>query len=150
MNSIIMTIENYSKKFQEAKRNGTRLYSDSHIILGYKLRLQVDLNGCKDGKGTHMSVSVQLMNDGAHTKPFDKAINLILIHPDDQNKCIRRIFKRDEEEAIPEGKHELKIRTIFSSILGPDGYTKFITLKELHDGGFIKNDILYIRCVVES
>ena len=147
-----MTIESYYKKFQEAKRNGTRLYSDSHIILGYVLRLQVDLNGCRDGKGTHMSVSVQLMNDGAHMKPFDKAIDFILIHPDDQNKCIRRIFKRDEREAIPGGKLTWQRKIfleVFESLYELDGFTKFITLKELHDGGFIKNDILYIRCVVE-
>ena len=29
------------------------------------------------------------------------------------------------------------------------GITRFISLKELHDGGFIKNNTLYIRCIVE-
>lgn len=91
-----------------------------------------------------MSVFVQLMNTGAHMKPFDKAIDFILIHPDDQNKCIRHIFKRDEREA-ERGAYN---PNIFIKRFRR-GLTKFVTLKELHDGGFIKNDILYIGCVVE-
>ena len=144
-----MTIESYYKKFEQAKAKGTRLYSDSHIILGYALRLQVDLNGFRDGKGTHMSVSVQLRNDGAYMKPFDKAIDFILIHPDDQNKCIRRIFKCDEREAKRDD-YKGFVEKYLHSMFALWGFTKFVTLKELHDGGFIKNDILYIRCVVES
>ena len=49
-NSFIMTIETYNKKFEEAKGNNKVLYSDPHVIFGYKLRLQVYLNECGEGK----------------------------------------------------------------------------------------------------
>ena len=59
-NSFIMTIETYNKKFEEAKGNNKVLYSDPHVIFGYKLRLQVYLNECGEGKGTNMSVFFHL------------------------------------------------------------------------------------------
>lgn len=88
-----MTIETYYEKFREALANGISLYSDPHIISGYKMRLQVSLNGQGDGEGTHMSVFFQLMKgklDDYLKWPFDKLIDFVLIHQDDQSKCFTR------------------------------------------------------------
>ena len=137
-----MTIESCYEKFLDAKINQKSLYSDSHFIWGYKLRLKVHLNEVGNARQTHMSVFLEQMNNGDYTKPFEKTVEFILIHQDDQSKCIRRAVQARERG-----------RSIFamSYVSSLDwGFARFITLKELHDGGFIKNDLLYIRCVVEQ
>ena len=81
-------------------------------------------------------------------KPFHKTIDFILIHQVDQYKCIRHTFKREEREARRE-KNKSYFQKFLDSMFALRRFTKFITLTKLHDGGFMKNDILYIRCVVE-
>ena len=141
-----MTIDAYYEKFEKAKANGNILYSDPHVISGYKLRLLVDLNGVGEGKGTHMSVFFQLMKgtfDDYLMWPFDKLIEFVLIHQDDQSKYVTAKVETDK---FKETKSFQKPVNYCNKGLG---YAKFVSLKELHDGGFIKGDILYIRCVVE-
>ena len=134
-----MTIDNFGGKCLYAKANLIKLYSDPHIIWGYKLRLKVDFKRLGDEGATHMSVHVDVMNNGNDWKKFDKTLSFILIHQDDQSKCIRRTIERTEID-------------ISMCLVGGGlrfGITRFISLKELHDGGFIKNNTLYIRCIVE-
>ena len=135
-----MTIDNFDEKLLDAKANLMNLYSDPHIIWGYKLRLEVDLNRLGDEGATHMSVHVDVMNNGNDWKKFDKTLSFILIHQDDQSKCIRRTIETT------------KVNISIKYLVGDGvrfGITRFISLKELHDGGFIKNNTLYIRCIVE-
>ena len=136
-----MTIENFDEKFRDAKGNLIELYSDPHIIWGYKLRLEVDLNRLGDEGATHMSVHVGVMDNGNDKTKFNQTLSFILIHQDDQSKCIRRTIERTE----------IDTSMFFSKFTGRRrfGITRFISLKELHDGGFIKNNTLYIRCIVE-
>lgn len=141
-----MTIETYYEKFREALANGISLYSDPHIISGYKMRLQVSLNGQGDGEGTHMSVFFQLMKgklDDYLKWPFDKLIDFVLIHQDDQSKYVTAKVETDKFKEIKSFQKPVNYCN------KGWGYAKFVSLKELHDGGFIKGDILYIRCVVE-
>ena len=125
-----MTIETYYEKFREALANGISLYSDPHIISGYKMRLQVSLNGKLDD----------------YLKwPFDKLIDFVLIHQDDQSKCFTRTLTTAKNA---ETTKSTNFKKPVSDCNISRGYNKFITLTELYDGGFIKNDILYIRCVI--
>ena len=143
-----MTIETYYEKFREALANGISLYSDPHIISVYKMRLQVSLNGQGDGEGTHMSVFFQLMKgklDDYLKWPFDKLIDFVLIHQDDQSKCFTRTLTTAKNA---ETTKSTNFKKPVSDCNISRGYNKFITLTELYDGGFIKNDILYIRCVI--
>ena len=88
-----------------------------------------------------MSVHVGVMDNGNDKTKFNQTLSFILIHQDDQSKCIRRTIERTE----------IDTSMFFSKFTGRRrfGITRFISLKELHDGGFIKNNTLYIRCIVE-
>ena len=138
-----MKIENYNKKLEEEKRTGRNLYSDPHIIQGFKMRLEIYLNGSKDSKGTHLSVYWQLMKgefDDCLEWPFDKVISLVLIHQDDKNKFHKR--------SINPSSSEYYQKPVTDCNLGW-GYVKFRSHEQLRTDGFIKNDRLYLRCIIE-
>ena len=144
-----MKIEDYNRKFEEEKKTERKLLSDPYMIQGFKMRLQIYLNGLGDRTGTHLSVHLQLMKgelDNFLKWPFDKIIHLVVIHQDDKNKCFKRLIT----DAL---RKNAEFKTTFQK---PDtndntgiGYRDFISHKELHDGGFVKNDSLYIRCIIE-
>ena len=145
-----MKITNYNRKLEEEKTTGKNLFSDLHTIQGFNMRLEVYLNGSTDGNGTHLAVFLQLMKgelDDILMWPFDKIINFVLIHPDDKSKYLKRSLTA---EAL---RNENNIATYFRKrIIGFKkrwGYSTFISHKRLHTGGFIKNDSLYIRCIIE-
>ena len=49
--------------FSGLKKGNERFYSDPfYSIEGYKIRLAIDANGCGKGEGTHLSVSIELLD----------------------------------------------------------------------------------------
>ena len=90
-----------------------------------------------------MFVFIQLMKgtfDDGLMRSFDNLIDSALIHQDDQIESITRTLataKRDEDKEL--GIFQKPVNSCNTSWV----YTKFTTLKELHDGVFIENDILY-------
>ena len=95
-----------------------------------------------------MFVFIQLMKgtfDDGLMRSFDNPIDSALIHQDDQIESITRTLataKRDEDKEL--GSFQKPVNSCNTSW----EYTKFTTLKELHDGVFIENDTLHIPCVV--
>ena len=144
-----MKIENYNRQLEEEKTTGQGIYSNSHMICGFKMRLIVYLNGCGKQTGTHMSVFFQLMKgefDDCMEWPFDKRVCFVLIHQDDKNRCYKCVFNDAQEKKENALKHFGKPDTDVNVALG---FRSFVTLEKLHTDGFIKNDILYIRNVIE-
>ena len=144
-----MKIENYDRKFEQAKATGEVIHSDPHWIYCFKMRLLIYLNGNIDAKGTHMSVSFQLMKgelDDFIKWPFNKLITFVLIHQDDKNKC----FSSTSSAALKNNRFS---REFFKQPVTdknkPHECKWFIALTKLHADGFIKNDTIYIRCVIE-
>ena len=111
------------------------------------MRLRIDLNGNGKARGTHMSVFFQLMKGGLDDIlewPFDKLVTFVLIHPDDKNKCVKRIL----EDAVKTKGNPLKsFQKPVTKFNEAFGFQEFISHKKLH-ANFIKNDKLYIRCVI--
>ena len=144
-NSFIMKIENYSRKLGKAKGTGTSILSKPHIICGFKLRIEIYLNGFGFGKGTHMSVYFELMKgkfDNFMEWPFDKIVSVILIGQDIKSKCYKLLSTAARNNKNDSFKSFRKPITDFNHGWG---WSKFITLEKLHADGYIKNDILYIR-----
>ena len=144
-----MTIENHSKKLEEEITNGRNLLSDPHIICGYKMRLLVSLNGYNAGKGTHMSVYFQLLRgefDDALKWPFDKQVDVALIHQDNQEKSHNRLLVKAKLYKDNPVRHFQKPVTFCNIGWGCPTY---ITLDKLYADGFIKNDTLYLRCFIK-
>ena len=139
-----MKIENYTEKFVEEVANGKNLFSDPHIICGYKMRLIVYLNGYDIGKGTHMSVYIHLMRgelDDVLKWPFDRQVDFVLIHQDNQRKYFKFSLFEAKQTCFQKPVSDSNTRR---------GYAKYITLEKLHADGFIKNDKLYIQCLIKQ
>ena len=144
----MVKITNYNRKLEEEKTTAKNLFSDPHIIQGFKMRLEIYLNGIGDGNGTHLAVFLQLMKgelDDILMWPFDKIIKFVLIHPDDKSKYLKR--------SLTQALRRINYITNYfqNNITGLKkwGYSTFISHERLHTGGFIKNDSLYICCIIE-
>ena len=108
------------------------------------MRLRIDLNGNSDAKGTHMSIFLQLMKgefDDIIEWPFDKMVTFVVIHQD-KNKCFKHSL-RAKNQRVNSFKQPVNNHN------EPFGFRSFIALEKLHADGFIKNDTIYIRCVIE-
>ena len=143
----MMKIVDYQNKFEVAKKTGDEIVSDSHIISNYKVRLSIYLNGSGSGKGTHMSIFLELMPgeyDAAIQWPFDKSITFGVIHQDDKDKShqIQLILQNDEK-----GLKNMK-KPVFDG--GSNyGYPEFLSLEKLRNKGFVKEDTLYVFCEID-
>ena len=143
-NLFITRIENFKQKMELEKTTGEPIYSEPHVIKGYKMRLQVYLNGLF-GQGKQLSLYFQLMKgrfDDCLDWPFTKTIEMTFLHP--------------EKKATHKG--------ILKSTINPDdihsfgkpyfdanesiGYTEFIDHDSLHSKGFLKEDKLFIKCEI--
>ena len=142
-----MKIEYYNEKLKSEKRTGNAIFSDSHIVKNYKMRLMVYLNGDCARKETHMSVFFQLMkgeNDNAIQQPFGKPITFSLIHQDERDKC----FQRQTKDYLEYDEAMEIMQKPSSDNNRAWGYPDFISLNELQDDEYIKNNTLFIRCEI--
>ena len=142
-----MKIVYYNKKFESEKRTGNATFSDSHIVKNYKMRLMVYLNGDGSRKETHMSVFLQLMkgeNDDVIQWPFGKPMTFSLIHQDDRGKCYE--WQTNDYLECDEAMEIMQKPSSDNNRAG--GYSDFISLSELQDDGYIKNNALFIRCEI--
>lgn len=57
----MMEIENFKEKLELEKITEEAILSEPHIINCYKMRIEVYLNGYDTGKGTYLSIYLQLM-----------------------------------------------------------------------------------------
>ena len=144
-----MKIDNYNRKLEEEKTTGGKLCSDPHIIQGFKMRLEINLNGSGDGTGTHLSVYWQLMKgelDDCLEWPFDQFISFVLNYQDNKSKCCKlSITDALENEANPFEYFRKRVTDYNEGW----GFASFLSHEALHADGFIKNDRLYIRCIIE-
>ena len=144
-----MKIENYNIKREEEKTSGRGLKSHPHMIQGFKMRLLVYLNGPRSSTGTHLSVFFQLMKgelDDCLEWPFEKSVSFVLIHQDNKNKC----FKLSMTDALT--KKDLSYESFRRPVADSNvalRYDNFISQERLYGDGFIKNDSIHIRCVIE-
>ena len=143
-----MKIDDYHRKFEEGKRNGKEISSDPHLISYFRMRMNVYLNGHKNGSGTHMSVYLQLMKgeyDDYIDWPFAKRATLVLVHQDSEKKSYKELIDGAVLRRSDTLHHFRKPVTNFNQGIG---FPTFITLSRLHADGFIKNDTIYIRCII--
>ena len=137
--------------FEENKRNEEILYSDpvySHFG-GYKMCLEVHLNGYGSGKGTHISVYVCLMkgdNDDNLKFPFKGRIVVSLLNQlEDKNHLIKEPWRPEVNVSeTSSGRVTVGERGIGR------GYGKFIPLDDLNYNSdkncqYLKNDCLFFR-----
>lgn len=142
---FVVKIEHYQEKYELAKATGKPIRSEPHVIDRYKMRLKIDLNGYLHYGGTHMSIFLHLMKgeyDDYNQWPFNKPVSFIIVHSEDINRYYKRTLKSHLTNSERLTFFEKPERDFDKGY----GYLEFITLEQLHGGGYIKNDTLTLRC----
>ena len=132
--------------FEKRKKSCASWYSPPFYthIGGYKMRLKVDAQGCLDGKGTHVSLSVYLMKgefDNLLKWPFRGKIIIQLKNPSFVYQQILALNDDTPNEQVCKPSKEWNDH-------GP-GNSKYISHDDLYSGGYLKDNKL-VFCVCFS
>ena len=144
--TYIWKIDNYSRRFQEAVSGKTlSIYSPPFYVgrFGYKVCARMYPNGDGIGKGTHMSMFFVIMRgeyDALLPWPFVQKVHFRLIDHD-------RI--RDKYDAFRPETHSSSFKRPTSDMNIASGCPTFISQSELRQGGFIRNDTMFVKITVD-
>ncbi|XP_021937435.1 TNF receptor-associated factor 3 isoform X2 [Zootermopsis nevadensis] len=135
---IIWTISDFEAKMTDAKENSTVLhspvfYSSQH---GYKLRVEVRLNGLGQWTGRHMTASLQVLEgewDPLLQWPFNQRVTLRLR---DQNNASDKV--NDLVKNLVEGQEKED----------PAGLHVFIPHATLQQHNYVLNNIMFLEVTV--
>ena len=111
---------------------------------GYKMCARLYLNGDGMGRGTHLSLFFVIMRgeyDSLLPWPFRQKISLILIDQDGQRN-ISDAFRPDpSSSSFQRPRNEMNVAS---------GCPLFVALSTLDSGGYIKDDAMFIKIVVDG
>ena len=145
--SFTWRITDIMKRKREAI-NGqvTSLYSPPFYTAknGYKMCIQIYLNGDGMGHKTHLSLFFVLMKgefDSLLKWPFDHKVSLILVDQK-QHRHIVQTFKPTPESST--------FQRPISDMNVASGCPQFCKLSYLDDESYAKDDALFIKCIVDT
>ena len=111
---------------------------------GYKMCIEAYLNGDGTGYNTHLSLSLILMKgkyDSLLKWPFDYKVTLVLVDQT-HRKHIWHRFQPDHDDPCFQ-------RPQFDSNV-PYNIPQFTELSVLDDGHYVREDLMYIKCIVDT
>jgi len=144
--TYIWKIDHYNRRFQEAVSGKTlSIYSPPFYVgrFGYKVCARMYPNGDGVGKGTHMSMFFVIMKgeyDALLPWPFVQKVHFRLI---DQDRI------RDACDAFRPEPHSSSFKRPTSDMNIASGCPQFISHAGLREGGYIQNDIMFIKVTVD-
>ena len=145
--SYLWKIPDISRRRKDANEERvTSLYSLPFYTgrNGYKMCVRLYLNGDGIGYKTHLSVFFVLMRgecDPLLKWPFESKVSLILV---DQNhrKHIVETFKPDlESSSFQRPRSDMNVAS---------GCPQFSKLNVLDDDNYVKDDVMFIKCIVDT
>ena len=145
---LLWKIDEFDRRRREAVDGvtmslySTPFYTSRH---GYKMCARIYLNGDGMGKGSHLSFFFVVMRgpfDASLQWPFKQKVTLTLINQNGK-KHISDSFRPDPHSSSFQkpGRREMNIAS---------GFPMFIRIDHLLNGGFVKDDAIYVRVVVET
>ena len=145
---LVWKIDEFERRKREAMEGvtmslySTPFYTGRH---GYKMCARIYLNGDGLGKNTHMSFFFVVMRgpiDDLLPWPFKQKVTLTLINQAGK-KHVTDSFRPDPHSSSFQrpGRREMNIAS---------GCPMFIRQEHLQNGGFVKDDCIYIRVVVDT
>lgn len=140
---LIWKIDEFERRRNEAISGvtmslySTPFYTSRH---GYKMCCRIYLNGDGLGKGTHMSFFFVIMRgpfDALLEWPFKQKVTLTLLNQQGR-PSVTDSFRPDEQSSSFQRplRREMNIAT---------GCPMFIKIDHLLNGGFVKNDCIYVK-----
>ena len=145
---LIWKVDEFERRRKEAMEGVTlSLYSTPFFTSrhGYKMCARAYLNGDGLGKGTHLSFFFVIMKgpyDALLPWPFRQKVTLTLINQAGK-KHQSDSFRPDPHSSSFQqpGRKEMNIAS---------GCPMFIRIEHLLNGGFVKDDTIYLRVVVDT
>lgn len=149
--SYIFKVDDFHKQLRTAKQDDSfvRLYSEPFFThkYGYRLKLEVNPNGCKAGKGTHVSVFLHVLRgeyDSILTWPFEWKIKFILLdQKPNQKKNIKMSFPRKSSD------YDNFKRPTTDQNTGR-GLATFVSHETLSTEHYVVKDMLFIQLELEK
>ena len=145
---FLWRIPDVSRRIRDAKTGKvTSVYSPPFFSsrTGYKMCIRAYLNGDGMGEKTHLSLFFVIMKgefDALLSWPFQSRITLTLINQDNRSGDVREVFR-----ANPQSK---SFQRPTSEMNVASGCPKFVPLEYLNNPSYVKQDVLYIRCSVDT
>ena len=140
-------IDQYSRRFQGAVSGKTpSIYSPPFYVgrFGYKVCARLYPNGDGMGKGTHVSVFFVIMRgeyDALLPWPFTQKVHFKLL---DQDRI------RDAYDAFRPDPQSSSFKRPTSDTNIASGCPTFLSHRELRQGGYVRNDTLFLKVTVDS
>ena len=144
--TYVWKIDRYSHRFEEAvSRKTLSIYSPPFYVgrFGYKVCARLYPNGDGTGKATHMSMFFVIMRgeyDALLPWPFVQKVHFRLI---DQDRI------RDAYDAFRPEPHSSSFKRPTSDMNIASGCPTFISHAGLREGGYVRNDIMFIKITVD-
>ena len=148
--TFIWKIPEVRKRRGEARSGRTiSLYSAPFYTSrhGYKMCLRLYLNGDGNGTGSHLSFFFLLMKgeyDALLLWPFKQLVTMMLVdqrQPGNKND-ISHSFKPDfVSPSFQQPSHDMNVAS---------GCPKFAPLSILDDSSYIKDDTMFLKCIVDT
>ena len=112
---------------------------------GYKLCLRLYMDGDGSGKGTHLSFFLTIMKgeyDALLVWPFSQMVTLMLLNQSINKKHFVQCFKPEaSSSSFWRPQSEMNIAS---------GCPKFAPLSVLLDPHFVKDDTIFLKCIIET
>ena len=124
----------------------TRIYSPPFYTgrNGYKMCIRVHLNGDGDAKTTHLSIFFILMKDEYDPLlqwPFDHKVSLVVVDQDQKKHLVQTFKPNLQSSSFQRPKSDMNVAS---------GCPKFAQLSVLDDPSYVKDDVMYIKAIVDT
>ncbi|CAB4014322.1 TNF receptor-associated factor 2 isoform X1 [Paramuricea clavata] len=142
---LLWKIEDFQRKRQDAINEvKTALYSPLFYSaqFGFKMCAKIYMNGEGFGKGSHLSLFFVVMRgdyDALQTWPFQKKITMMLLDQGNGDHMIDAFNSDPQSSSFQRPKSDMNIAS---------GSPLFMPLDCLSDRQYIKDDVLFIKIIV--
>ena len=111
---------------------------------GYKMCMRVYLNGDGIGYKTHFSIFFVLMKgeyDPLLKWPFESKVSLILVDQNHRKHIVQTFRSTQESSSFQRPRSDMNVAS---------GCPQFAKLNVLDDENYVKEDLLFVKCIVDT
>jgi len=144
---FIWRIPNIVRRRREAaEERVTSIYSPPFYTgyHGYKMFIRVYLNGVGSGHTTHLSLFFVLMKgeyDPLLNWPFSSKVSMILVNQNQRKDIVQTFNPTPDSSSFQRPTTDMNIAS---------GCPHFARLSVLDDTDYVKDDALYIKCIIDT
>ena len=145
--TLLWRIQDVARKRRDAvQQRGKPLYSPPFYTgcYGYKMCIRAYLNGDGSGTKTHLSLFFVLMKGeyDAHLKwPFDRKISMILVNQNQRAHLVQTFKPTPQSSSFQRPQTDMNVAS---------GCPQFAKLSVLDDEDYVKENVMYIKCIVDT